>query len=154
MTSSYFSWKSIKYNYTGQVIDCPFCNIRDHKDNHRLIIRENDKFIAFPTRDPVTSCHVLVCPKPHIKNLSSLTKDDVGLVKDLYTFARETLGEDQSASAIFSFHRPPCNSVDHLHLHCISNVDTMSTWSQIKYYRGVPWCVTADEVIRNLETET
>eukprot|EP01035_Chromulina_nebulosa_P021441 gene21441-27774_t len=51
------------------------------------------------------------------------------------------LGRD----ALYCFHCPPWNSIDHLHLHAIAK--PLSYSGSIKYLTGTYWCKTADDAV-------
>lgn len=145
-----FIRKAVTYNEKGVVVDCLFCNIINRKAPG-TIIAENDKFVAFKTIAPATSYHILICPREHIRNLKSLsTTQDAVLVQDLVKFGKEAMGQELAHEAQFSFHRPPYNSIDHLHLHAIGNLHTRDWRGFIKYSPLFTWVKTADAVIEAL----
>ena len=51
---------------------------------------------------------------------------------------------------LYGFHVPPFNSVDHLHMHCLT--PPFHGWRKWKYLPGTVYFVTADEVIARLES--
>ena len=65
------SWKGVKYDSSGTVISCIFCRICD-KLEPAAIVSENNKFVAFKNIAPVTKDHLLIAPRNHFKNCSSL----------------------------------------------------------------------------------
>jgi diadenosine tetraphosphate (Ap4A) HIT family hydrolase len=64
-------WKGVRYDSTGNIMSCLFCQICE-RTQPATIINSNDKFVAFLTIAPVTNLHVLISPRRHISNLHSL----------------------------------------------------------------------------------
>ncbi|CAF0726031.1 unnamed protein product [Rotaria sp. Silwood1] len=52
-------------------------------------------------------------------------------------------------SFIFCFHRPPYNSIDHLHLHAIQK-PYRTWWSRFMFAENFPWHESLNNVLRNL----
>eukprot|EP00613_Pedinella_sp_CCMP2098_P000695 CAMPEP_0171633600 /NCGR_PEP_ID=MMETSP0990-20121206/25327_1 /TAXON_ID=483369 /ORGANISM="non described non described, Strain CCMP2098" /LENGTH=241 /DNA_ID=CAMNT_0012204403 /DNA_START=148 /DNA_END=873 /DNA_ORIENTATION=- len=51
-----------------------------------------------------------------------------------------------------SFHQPPFNSIDHLHLHCIAEGPRRNVIDYLKYPTfDTPWCVNLATVLKHLE---
>lgn len=78
--------------------------------------------------------------------------------------ARAQSGEDASPRTIkehnhpiypqfsFVFHRPPFNSIDHLHLHCIAQTPGRTLIDMVKYPTfDTPWCLTLSTVLSSLQ---
>ncbi|CAN0352204.1 unnamed protein product, partial [Ectocarpus fasciculatus] len=51
---------------------------------------------------------------------------------------------DEAIDVLQCFHVPPINSIDHLHLHCIQDPQTMSWLNYVKYYADSYWCITGE----------
>ena len=113
--------KGVVYDATtGAVKSCLFCKIAT-RDEPGTIVFEDSKFVVFKTINPASSKHLLVTPKKHIQNLESLKGPvDAALVREMIKIGAVALG-DQAEGAHYSFHVPPFNSIDHLHLHAIGN---------------------------------
>lgn len=134
---------------TGEVIDCLFCRINDKREPG-TIVYEDESFVVFKTIKPATHLHLLVTPRQHIKNVHSLNgMDGVNLVKKLVEIGKIALGEFEK-DCQFSFHIPPLNSIDHLHLHAIASPSTMSFWSTQKYRQDTFFCQSAESVMQQL----
>lgn len=143
--------RGVSYNSAGIVTDCLFCRIAAGKAPAK-IVAQNDQFVAFETIAPASSYHLLVSPRRHIQNIDALTRDDVGLLRDLKSFGLASLTPDQAKDVLLSFHVPPYNSIDHLHLHVITSKSTTMSWlGYFKYMVGTPWCVDVDAVIARLD---
>lgn len=153
MSSATVLQKGVKYDSNGKIIDCLFCNIVNRKEP-ASIVYENDEFTVFKTIAPASIYgHVLVTPKAHIKNVKSLISiEDANLIERMVAIGKmtyQTLGIDDIQ---YSFHIPPYNSIDHLHLHCIAKPKEMSFFSMMKYYQGSFWCKSAEEIIASLKS--
>mmetsp|Transcript_22942 Transcript_22942/g.33544 ORF Transcript_22942/g.33544 Transcript_22942/m.33544 type:complete len:158 (+) Transcript_22942:133-606(+) len=141
--------KGVTYDATGKIVSCLFCRICDLKEPGTIVL-SNDIFVAFKTIAPVTHNHILVSPREHIQNINSLAgPEGASLIEEMVEFGRKSLGKDAD-NAQYSFHVPPFNSIDHLHLHCIANPEQMSWTGWMKYCPGSMWCITAESLIANL----
>jgi len=137
---------------TGEVVDCLFCRIMKRQEPGSIVY-ENDSFVVFKTIKPASHLHLLVCPREHIKNVFSLSgRDGADLVRKLVEIGKIALGEYANDSQ-FSFHIPPLNSIDHLHLHAIASPKTMTFLNSRKYHQNTFFCQSADSVIERLLQE-
>ena len=142
--------KGVTYRPDGTVLKCLFCDIMD-KVEPGSIVRENELFVAFKTIAPASSNHLLICPRMHIQNVNTLTgSSDVQMLNKMKEFGRLALGDD-SADAQYSFHIPPWNSIDHLHMHAIGNRPSMGWKGALKYWQGTFYCWSVEEAIRVIE---
>lgn len=131
---------------TGEVIDCLFCRINERKEPG-TIVYEDESFVVFKTIQPATHLHLLVTPRQHIRNVHSLHGvEGANIVKKLVEVGKIALGEYKD-DCQFSFHIPPVNSIDHLHLHAIASPSTMRVWTKQKYRQDTFYCKSADTVI-------
>lgn len=135
--------KGVTYNAkTGEVLDCLFCRII-RREEAGTIVYEDEDCVAFKTIAPATHTHYLVTPKAHIQNIASLfsevekgersVEDAIAVLERLTEVGRKALGDELSAEAKYSFHIPPLNSIDHLHLHAIASPRSMSWITRMKY---------------------
>ena len=144
--------KGVTYAEDGSVTSCIFCNIVKGTEP-ATVVAENDELIAFRTIAPVTAQHLLICPKAHIKNAGSLTSlSDADLIERMQKFGSDTIDTffPTSVAKRFCFHMPPFNSIDHLHLHCIAQPETMSWLGHIKYYDQTFYCYSSERVVNIL----
>jgi diadenosine tetraphosphate (Ap4A) HIT family hydrolase len=143
--------KGVTYDpNTGDVLSCLFCRISSHQEPGKIVY-EDTNFVAFKTIAPVTEAHILITPRKHIQNLSSLSgPTDALLVKELVRIGRLCLGSEAD-NARYCFHAPPWNSIDHLHLHAIAKPGTMDFLGMLKYSPESYWCKSAEAVIQYLE---
>ncbi len=135
---STFFRKQVLYNKeSGKVLDCLFCNIIAGKEPSTTVYSDS-KFVVFRTIKPASSCHLLVVPRQHIRNIDSLsTIEDAELIKEMQKIGESSLRQFTSKEDgdQYCFHVPPYNSVDHLHLHCIGNTIQMDAWNRVKYWQ-------------------
>ena len=65
-------------------------------------------------------------------------------------------GEDENttfdSSFVFCFHRPPYNSIDHLHLHAIQK-PYRSLWNHFMFAEKFRWHAAFEDVINNLPSQ-
>jgi diadenosine tetraphosphate (Ap4A) HIT family hydrolase len=66
------TWKGVTYGADRKIISCLFCRICDLKEPASILPSPVEKFVAFRTIAPVTHTHVLISPREHISNFSSL----------------------------------------------------------------------------------
>jgi diadenosine tetraphosphate (Ap4A) HIT family hydrolase len=145
--------KGVTYlSSTGEVVDCLFCRIQK-KQEPATMVYEDEDFVVFKTIKPASHLHLLVTPRVHIQNVHSL-KGQCGadLVRKLVEIGKIALGE-YATDCQFSFHIPPLNSIDHLHLHAIASPSTMSFWGGQKYRQNSFFCQSADMVIAKLQEQ-
>ena len=134
--------KGVTYSPSGSVTKCLFCNIVEKKEPARIVL-ENEHFVAFKTIKPYSSNHLLVVPTKHVKNLAALAgPEDANMIHEMEAFGKAALGKDAD-DAQFSFHVPPYNSIDHLHLHCIGARSTMTLAGSLKYWQETFYCWSA-----------
>ena len=142
--------KGVTYGPRGEIQSCLFCRILS-KQEPACIVYEDDEFVAFKTIAPATENHLLVCPRKHIQNYMSLSgPSGARLVRSLVDTGRIALGADADG-AQWSFHIPPFNSIDHLHLHAIGQRHTLGLLNGLKYWEGSYWCKSADIAMTELE---
>lgn len=158
MTSSNYLKKGVTYNAKGEFVDCVFCRIarKDPNEPARVVL-ENTKYMTFRPLHPVTDWHLLVIPKDHIQNAGSLRgPKDAQMVREMIAFAQESLRNVEGGNADdaqFSFHVPPFNSIDHLHLHAIGRPRAMGFLSWMTYFQDGLWCKSAAKLIQELESQ-
>lgn len=147
--------KAVRYSASGEIESCVFCNIVAGTDPQSTqLIGETENVAAFlPRRRDGARDHILVVPKDHVQNLSSLRAHDLlhlRMLRDMKRFGMECARKrhpgisDESVYRLV-FHVPPFNSVDHLHLHVfLPPFDNF--WKNFTYTGGWPWCETFDHL--------
>ena len=100
--------------------ECIFCNYKTQK-----VVEESEELVLFEDIKPMAKHHYLCIAKKHIKDINSLTKDDIIMLKNMKEMAIKYLTEifkDEGVTKdilIFGFHFPPFTSIQHLHMHCV-----------------------------------
>lgn len=99
--------------------DCIFCDIIKKNE---VIVYENDEIVLFKPRSADAEIHLLCCPKKHIKNINSLTNEDIPILEKMKLTAIEYIEKEYNfKNPILGFHIPPFYSIKHLHMHCLSS---------------------------------
>jgi histidine triad (HIT) family protein len=106
------------------VADCLFCGIVAG-DVPAEVVRTDERTVAFRDLSPQAPTHVLVVPKRHVVNASTVTAEDADDVAALLVAAKavadaEGIGTaDRGYRLVFNVGPDALNSVDHLHLHVL-----------------------------------
>ena len=90
-------------------------------------------------------------PKRHVKNIKTLVKGDVGMLRDMRTLGQRVMEENfgEEGNYEYHFHVPPFNSIDHLHMHCFL-LPYRSLGRRIQNSGCCCWSTTAQAVIRSV----
>ncbi|KAL6348835.1 hypothetical protein AAG906_033491 [Vitis piasezkii] len=119
----------------GASSPCVFCQIARSYTSTTLL-HSDDKVVAFQDINPSAFRHYLVIPVEHIATVKDLQRraEDYSLVGHMLNVGQTLLHRDapHSMEYSFGFHRPPFNSVNHLHLHCLALPFT-PRWKRVKY---------------------
>lgn len=150
--------KGVTYNSANNaIVDCLFCRIIKGSEPASMIDPSTPDLVAFKTINPATNYHILITPRKHISNAGALMTgcaEDIALLENMKQYGKSLLTEEQRKDALFCFHMPPWNSIDHLHLHVIANRSTMSFWNGFfKYLPGTNWCTDVDSLINKLKND-
>ncbi len=106
------------------VEECLFCRIVAG-DVPAEIVRTDEVTVAFRDINPAAPVHVLVVPKRHITNASTVTAADAAEVTALLVAGKAVAdaegigGEDRGYRLVFNVGPDSLNSVPHLHLHVL-----------------------------------
>ena len=104
--------------------DCLFCGIVAG-DIPAEVVRTDERTVAFRDINPQAPVHVLVVPRRHITNASTVTPADADEVTALLIAAKAVAdaegigGTDRGYRLIFNVGPDALNSVPHLHLHVL-----------------------------------
>jgi len=104
--------------------DCLFCGIIAGEVPAQ-IVHETDLTVAFRDISPVAPVHVLVVPRRHIENASTIDPEHAPDVSALFSSARsiaESEGiatSDRGYRLVFNVGSDANNTVPHLHLHVL-----------------------------------
>jgi histidine triad (HIT) family protein len=106
------------------VADCLFCGIVAG-DVPADIVRSDEHTVAFRDLQPQAPTHVLVVPRRHIVNASTVVDADADVVGAMVVAAKAVAdaegfgGEDRGYRLVFNVGPDALNSVPHLHLHLL-----------------------------------
>jgi len=138
--------------------DCPFCILASGSAEGRTpnVLFQDEQIVVFVDRNPSAYRHYLVIPNNHVKTVKDLRpgEADYALVSHMLKLGKSTLQRDapDAPNYRFGFHKPPFNSVDHLHLHCMA-LPYNSVWRRMKYV-GLGWWgayVSVERVLQYLD---
>ncbi len=131
---------------------CIFCEITAGNDPSTTLVFQDEDIVVFRDRKPATSHHYLVVPKSHMSDAKHLGADDIELVERLVSVGNEVLvkqGGDAS-DARMGFHWPPFHSISHLHLHVISDQQSMGWIARAIFKPNSWWFVSVEWVLDRL----
>ncbi|XRB04163.1 adenosine 5'-monophosphoramidase HINT1 [Pycnococcus provasolii] len=113
------------------------------------ILYEDERVLCFRDIRPVSKHHSLVIPKRQIAHSGALTRDDRDLVQHMENVACNAVKVDfpnlnveecrQTNELSLGFHRWPCLSVHHLHLHTIYPMPCQHWWYRVIHPREYSW---------------
>ncbi|MCO5558153.1 hypothetical protein L7F22_011730 [Adiantum nelumboides] len=137
---------------------CPFCLLAQGvpAGGTSPLLYEDEKIVAFQDINPSAFRHYLVIPKEHIPTIKQLCKGEQHymLVQHMMQTGETLMRRDAPAAVEyrFGFHRPPFNSINHLHLHCMA-LPFQSRWRAFKYLPLGRWggYVDANELLQRLQ---
>lgn len=102
--------------------DCVFCRIVSGELPADIVTRTN-RTVAFRDLDPQAPTHVLVIPREHITNASTVEPSHAEIVVELLTSARAVAEQDGIVDGgyrlVFNVGDDAGNTVPHLHLHVL-----------------------------------
>ncbi|KAH7332259.1 hypothetical protein KP509_20G078700 [Ceratopteris richardii] len=118
------------------------------------LLYQDERIVAFEDINPSAHRHYLVTPKEHIPSVYQLHKGEEhhALVTHMVKTGKTLMQRDAPAAIEyrFGFNRPPFNSVNHLHLHCLA-LPYRSWWRCLKYLSLGPFgYVDVNIVLQNL----
>lgn len=139
--------KQVTYGPAGEVVDCLFCRIANGGERNPIWLQDDRVAVFVPNRSLAGRLHFLVVPRAHVHQLGERMYSiagAVGLLDHMEVVARKVLSSAVAAGVThtplaappagfgvgevipplppqcrLAFHRPPFNSVDHLHLHAL-----------------------------------
>ncbi len=86
------------------------------------IVFENDRIIAIKDINPVAPVHVLILPKKPIKDLQSIESEDLGLIQEIVSVAKEIATQNGISDGyrLITNNGPLAGqTIFHLHFHLI-----------------------------------
>jgi histidine triad (HIT) family protein len=103
--------------------DCVFCQIIDKKISSEMIY-EDDDLVAFHDISPQAPSHILIVPKEHIPNLSSVEDANIPLLGKMLDIARQIAKENHFGEKGFRVAlnegKDGGQTIYHLHMHLLS----------------------------------
>jgi histidine triad (HIT) family protein len=100
--------------------DCLFCKIASG-EIPAIVVRQDDRYVAFRDINPQAPCHVLVIPRRHVPTLDAATEE--GLLGGLLLFARDIARAegitDRGFRVVVNTNAGAGQSVFHLHAHVL-----------------------------------
>jgi len=104
--------------------ECLFCGIVAGEIPAQ-VVHEGERTVAFRDIAPVAPVHVLVVPRAHVENASSVGAEHAEDLAAMFVAARQIAeaegisGPERGYRLVFNVGRDTANSVPHLHLHVI-----------------------------------
>lgn len=102
--------------------DCIFCRIAAGEIPAE-VVHSTENVVAFRDINPQAPVHVLVIPRRHIDNASTVTPGDGALMAELLVAARDVATKENVADRgyrlVFNVGEDATNTVPHLHLHVL-----------------------------------
>jgi diadenosine tetraphosphate (Ap4A) HIT family hydrolase len=134
---------------------CVFCEHYAIKKQSSLLY-EDELVVAFHDIRPKANVHILVIPKQCIRSIRDVqpTEEHIALLQRMYQVGSELLekhtpgGKVSSDKWCFGFHKPPFNSVNHLHLHCMDKIHWYQAW---RYVEMLPNFVSFSDALSSLQ---
>lgn len=90
----------------------------------------------------------------HVGTVWVLRREHADLVKHMENVGRDVLGKihNDCSGKVFGFHRPPFNSIEHLHLHCIG-LPWGSPFQPVRFQMNTPWFMPVGILLKKLLEE-
>ncbi|KAJ1877629.1 hypothetical protein H4R99_004867 [Coemansia sp. RSA 1722] len=128
---------------------CVFCNELDRK------VYEDDEFIAFHDIKPDARVHLLVIPRTHFGTIKELKPEDLPMIRRMQEIGKRLLEQEgfSGENARFGFHRPPFNSIHHLHMHCLGLPFTPKRAERMFSKNGSRWFMPVEQLVEKMHTE-
>ncbi|CAK4085831.1 unnamed protein product [Aphanomyces euteiches] len=149
--------KGVAYSrQDNKITCCKFCHIVATCSDE--VLYEEDLISVFRPLHPANESHVLIVPKQHVRNINFLTTADIALLermKEVAMFILSQMGYHTlfgRSEIHLSFHRPPFNSIDHVHMHAMvqdvqgGKLSRINFVGAVKYSTGTWWCKSYDQV--------
>ncbi|KAJ8915762.1 hypothetical protein NQ315_004574 [Exocentrus adspersus] len=135
--------------------NCIFCKIISGEASAE-ILHQDEQLMVFKDIKPASKYHYLCVPKEHIININYLqTLDHKDLLDKLISSGKKVLQENGGDinDIRMGFHRPPFNSVAHLHLHMISPASQMPFLSRLVFKPNTWWFQSVEQILEKLNRE-
>lgn len=108
--------------------DCIFCKIVKGEIPSKIVY-EDKNVLAFHDVNPAADVHILVIPKKHIEDISSINKSDQNLLFEMLKVSRDLAGKFAPKKFRLVFNGGSLLEVQHLHLHLLGgNLGKNAKW--------------------------
>jgi len=125
---------------------CIFCNLPKEQ-----ILYENDRLCIVKDKFPDAKHHYLVIPKAHYGTINTLGKRDKELVEEMINVGKNFMAKIHSNVPLLGFHVPPYNTIEHLHMHCVSGSWNSFLGGTLSFWTYAPWFMEASKLVLNLQ---
>ncbi|POM57516.1 HIT-like protein [Phytophthora palmivora] len=150
--------KGVRYHRDGQVRSCRFCEIL--RTGAEPFLYEDEHVVVFRPLRPIVPSHVLIVPRAHIRNVNRLAARHRELLARMHRVAEAVMttgpedpeeGHGDENRIRYSFHVPPFNSIDHVHMHAFhDDPRSLGYYGRLKYRTESWWCRSYDQVMARL----
>ncbi|KAI9911293.1 hypothetical protein PsorP6_009057 [Peronosclerospora sorghi] len=169
-----FKRKGVCYYRDGQVRSCRFCEIV--RNNDEPFVYEDEHVVVFRPLRPIVPSHVLIVPRAHIRNVNRLAERHRDLLVRMHCVAKTVMTHASESGVMaegadvdpheldrirpdtdtkrvhYSFHVPPFNSIDHVHMHAfLDDPRSLGYYGRLKYRTESWWCRSYDQVVAKLD---
>lgn len=143
--------KMAEANAANEKTGCVFCDIASGKSDGEVVYSDDD-YICFRDIKPHASHHYLVIPKKHYGNAKYLQSEQCSVIERMYEIGKQVITEKNCdlSDCRFGFHWPPFQSIEHLHLHALGPLSSMSFLSKRMVFRHNYPFVTVDWTLEYL----
>ena len=168
------TYKGITYDSSGVRKDSVFQQIADggklpgNEDSlpeERRLLFEDRRCVAFVPLNAGSNDHILIVPREpgsrFVGSVADLTANDIELLEHMEKVGITVIEQRRIDGTVSAeddkpphglFHRPPFNSIDHLHLHFFGSSQRRRFIDKIKYPHSfdTPWCISLDTAFSRL----
>ena len=103
--------------------DCVFCQIADKNIASEMIFEDED-LVVFHDINPQAPSHILIVPRKHMANLSSVSDEDAALLGKMLTVARNIARENHFGEKGYRIAlnegKDGGQTIFHLHMHLLA----------------------------------
>lgn len=99
--------------------DCIFCKIVSGEIKSKPVF-ETDSVLAIVDINPIASVHILIIPKVHIDSVLTISKDDGGVIIEMFDVAKKLVEKEKLKAFRIAFNGGVYQHVPHLHMHLVA----------------------------------
>ncbi|HSX18834.1 MAG TPA: HIT domain-containing protein [Candidatus Saccharimonadales bacterium] len=99
--------------------DCIFCKIVSGEIKSKPVF-ETDSVLAIVDINPIASVHILIMPKVHIDSVLTISKDDGGVIIEMFDVAKKLVEKEKLKAFRIAFNGGVYQHVPHLHMHLVA----------------------------------